>query len=538
MKITEQHIACPCGKSSDAYCKYEDGHGWCFSCDKGFFPKNYYKKPDDFEVMRDTGYRGIDQKVADLYGCKTYGEDGQVMYRTYEYPAEVAKVRRVGDKSFTWQGKGNKPALWGTWLFNMGCSHYITVVEGEEDAMAAFQMLNTGKATLHPVVSLNGGLLNKDRHEIYKYLSSFQTVKLAIEDDEAGKKNKAILAEMLPNKIKEIKLNKHKDANAYLINGDTKEFATSWFNAKVFTPDNIYHTQDDYDKILNDNLLESYVPTPFVGLNEKIKGLPLNHVTLITGMEGMGKTEILRAFEYQLLKEGKSVAILHFEETKAKTLRALACYELGDNVRNAVPLPKKDDPDYDAKMKEFKEDRATVMGAVAKLTNDFSNLYIFEFKNAPNVDAIVEQVNYLVHVCGVEYVCVDPINQFDPVDDTSRVEFLDDLSKRLEKYCAANPCGLLWTAHVDDEGRTRNSRMIAKACSIRIDVKRDHMADDEQVRNSVEFHVSKNRPYSETGFAGFGKFVKESFTVQDAEVRDSLSAVPGVENSKSLGVPF
>jgi hypothetical protein len=32
MKILEQHIPCPMCSSSDAYCIYSDGHGYCFSC--------------------------------------------------------------------------------------------------------------------------------------------------------------------------------------------------------------------------------------------------------------------------------------------------------------------------------------------------------------------------------------------------------------------------------------------------------------------------------------------------------------------------
>lgn len=38
-KISRQHIACPFCPSSDAYCEYADGHGFCFSCGN-------YKGPD------------------------------------------------------------------------------------------------------------------------------------------------------------------------------------------------------------------------------------------------------------------------------------------------------------------------------------------------------------------------------------------------------------------------------------------------------------------------------------------------------------
>jgi archaellum biogenesis ATPase FlaH len=374
------------------------------------------------------------------------------------------------------------------------------VVEGEEDAAAAYHMLNAGRKTLHPVVWLNSASIPaRSRDDIYGYLSSFETVKLAIEDDEAGKKVKELLGEMLPNKIREVQLTKHKDANDYLIAGDEQEFKSAWANAKVFTPDNIFHTEADIDAILEDAETETFVETSFDRLNEMIRGLLLNHVTLITGMEGLGKTELLRAFEYSLLKGEAPTAILHLEETKNKTVRGLCNYELGRNVRDTI------------------DDKDDVKKAWSKLSDNHSNAFLFEFKNDPDINTFLEQVNYLVHVCGVRYLCIDPINQFDPVDDTTKVDFLDSLSKKLEKYCSKNPLGVIWTAHVDDEGRTRNSRMIAKACSIRIDLTRDHLSQDEDERNTLHLTVSKNRPFSETGYAGPVYFDKETFTIVDGK---------------------
>jgi twinkle protein len=502
--MVEQHIPCPCGKSSDAYCLYDDGHGWCFSCGKGEFPKDWKKDPEDYEELRNTNHRGVNQKVLDLYGVKTYGESkpDKVMFRTYPYPNDVTKIRRVGDKNFRIERKGKMSPLFGANVFNAGCSHYITVVEGEEDALALFQILNFGdkgqKATLYPVVALSSGVPRNGRDEIYKYLSSFETVKLCIEDDETGQKNKSILSEMLPNKIREVKLTKYKDASEYLKNGEEKELLGSWNNAKIFTPDNILHTEEDCFRVLMDEDTETVVPTRFTSLNDCIRGIPLNHVTLITAQEGMGKTELLRAFEFDLMKAGEKVAVLHFEETKNKFYKALACYELCDNVRDCDDVDK-------------------VLKAVKNATANFDNLYVFEFKNEPTVDVVLEMVNYLVHVCGVRYVCVDPINQFDPVGDENKVDFLDSLAKKLEKYCAKNPVGLVWTAHVDDEGRTRNSRMIGKACSIRIDLTREFMHEDPEVRNRLFFKVSKNRPFSTTGPAGEAFFDVDSFTVENVE---------------------
>lgn len=507
----KQHQPCPiegCG-SSDAYTEYDDGHGWCFSCGRGVFPNKI--RPEDFKRVLFDGFRGIPKKVCEKLGIWSYVDDhNNVVFREYVGP-DHRKFRRVHDKEF-WVAEGKPPALGGTHLFNAGSSHYVTVVEGEEDWASAYYILNQGQ-TINPVVYLTSATIPKGaREDIYNYLSKFETVKLAIEDDKAGKEAKALLCQMLPNKIREVSLTKHKDANDYLTSGDAKEFKQAWNNASIFTPDNIFHTEADVAAILANDETESYICTPFVGLNSVIRGIPLNHVTLLTGMEGLGKTEILRALEYKILSEGVPCAILHFEETKKTLYEGLACYELGKNARDPdAPLPQ-----------------GEVLGAVKKLSGGFKNLFVFEFKRDPSVSEVLEQINYLVHVCGVRYVFIDPINQFDPIDgDMSKVDFLDSLSKKVEKYVANNPVGVVWSAHVDDEGRTRNSRMISKACSIRIDIDRDTMSDDEELRNTTFLRVPKNRPFAKTGKAGCVAFDEETFVVvSSAEPQGMKGAIP------------
>jgi len=506
----KQHIACPMEgcDSSDAYTLYDDGHGWCFSCGKGTFPNKI--KPKDFERKFVDGVRGIPKKVCEKLGIYTYVDDaGNPVFREYIYP-EGSKFRRIHDKSF-WV-EGTMPPLGGMELWNAGSSHYVTVVEGEEDGAAAYHMLNHGKQNPEPVVWLPGANIpGKHRDAVYRYLSQFQTVKLAIEDDEAGKKVKELLCQMLPNKIREVSLTKYKDANDYLINGAMQEFKQAHANALIYTPDNIYHSAEDVLAILSNPEVDSYFPTPFDDLNEKIRGICLNHVTLLTGMEGIGKTEILRSLEAEALDQGIPIGILHHEETKLTTYKGLACYQLEKNCR---------DPDKPVPTKEM-------FGAIREMTNEFENLFVFEFKQDPDVNMIMEQINYLVYVCGCKYIFIDPINQFDPIDDKmTKVQFLDTLAKKMQKYVANNPCGIVWTAHVNDEGSTRDSRMISKACSIRINTDRDLLAEDEDKRNTTRLYVAKNRPFATTGPAGALFFDKKTFTIQSGYYDEREDAIP------------
>ena len=510
----KQHIPCPldgCG-STDAYTLYDDGHGWCFSCNKGFFPNKM--GPEDYERKFVDGFRGIPIEVCKKFGIYTYvDEANNPVYREYVYP-EGSKIRRIHDKNF--KTRGVLPPLGGMEHWNAGSSHYITIVEGEEDGAAAYHMLNYKKKTVEPVVWLTSATIpGKHRDAIYKYLSQFETVKLAIENDEAGRKVKELLCQMLPNKIREVSLTKYKDANEYLINDAVKEFKQAHANAKMFTPDNIFHTEDHVLEVLSNPDSGSYYATPFGELNEKIRGISLNHVTLITGTEGLGKTEILRALEIEALKQGITIGVIHLEETKDTLYKGLACYPLGKNTR---------DPDHPV-------DTDEIMGALKDLTDNFENLFVFEFKKDPSVEDVLEQVNYLVHVCGCRYIFFDPINQFDPIDEkTTKVQFLDSLSKKIAKYVVNNPCGVVWTAHINDEGGTRDSRMIGKACSVRIKIERNLMAEEDTERNTTRLFVSKNRPFTKTGPAGALFFDEDTFTISASHMTekelDGLGPIP------------
>lgn len=512
--MTEQHIACPredCD-SSDAYTLYDDGHGWCFSCNRGVFPNELV--PEDFERKFVDGFRSIPIETCKKLGIYTYvDEAGNAVFREYVYP-EGSKFRRIHDKNF--KVTGTLPPLGGMEHWNAGSSHYVTVVEGEEDGAAAYHMLNHGKKTVEPVVWLTSAAIpGKNRQAVYRYLSQFETVKLAIEDDDAGKRVKELLCQMLPNKIREVSLTKYKDANDYLLNDAMKEFKQAHANASIYTPDNIFHTEEDVLEILSNPDAGSYYTTPFEGLNEKIKGISLNHVTLITGQEGLGKTEILRAFEHEALKQDITIGVIHLEETKDTFYKGLACYPLGKNTR---------DPDAPV-------DTEAIMESLKELTNNFEDLFVFEFKKDPDVNDIMEQVNYLVHVCGCRYVFFDPVNQFDPVDEKqTKVQFLDDLSKKMAKYVTVNPCGIVWTAHINDEGGTRDSRMIGKACSVRIKIERDLMAEGDTERNTTRLYVSKNRPFTKTGPAGALFFDEETFTISTSHMTENelngLSPIP------------
>ena len=152
-EVKESHLPCPMCDSSDAFTLYDDGHGFCFSCNKGKYPERNPTvarvKLDPSEAVDADGFRGISKKSCDRLGIKSYADEGgHIAYRTYDYPEGKRKIRTVNPKGFRVEG-GSLPGLFAADKWTPGCAHYITVVEGEEDA-AAFDTIFSTRTTPHP----------------------------------------------------------------------------------------------------------------------------------------------------------------------------------------------------------------------------------------------------------------------------------------------------------------------------------------------------------------------------------------------------
>ena len=101
--------------------------------------------------------RSISQETAQKYGVKVmYNADGTIAQHLYPFyingELSAIKTRYVKDKRFTFEGTIQDTGLFGQNLFKEG-GKYITVTEGECDAMATYELLGSK----WPVVSIKRG---------------------------------------------------------------------------------------------------------------------------------------------------------------------------------------------------------------------------------------------------------------------------------------------------------------------------------------------------------------------------------------------
>tara|TARA_R100000234_G_scaffold119810_1_gene103859 strand:+ start:710 stop:2311 length:1602 start_codon:yes stop_codon:yes gene_type:complete len=504
------HQACPytdCG-SSDAFNWNDDGYGFCHSCGESYPSKN---KRDVFNWVADSyplkkrgnvmsievkgmtynDIRGIDPDVCKLYGIQVQTDaDGNPIRYAYKYPHTV-KYRDYNDKSRTWiKDKGvGMNQLFGP-EFNSNSSNKLYITEGEFDAASLYQILGQ-KYFVKSLPSASIG--EKFIKQNYKYLDSFKEIIYAGELDDAGKRSAERIYEAFPSKLYYVPMSKHKDANEFLMAGDEEELKWTALKPQRYSPDNFFCSDEEVTQsILNENPYD-YTPTGHTGLDDKIRGIVKGGLTFIKAPRGTGKTEVIRYFETGLLQNPDTrIALLHMEEMRSTTYRAMATYQLGVNVRT------KDD----AKENGISEQQVI---EAAKEATQGERTIVFEMRSHDDPLKLLEYTRLAASVYGAEYIFVDHVQRLAYLSQTGvdgATSVLTSLGARMAQLSKELNIGVVFISQVNDDGRTKYASSLEEEAIICIKIERDIENEDEVVQNTTEFIVDKNRPFARLGKAG------------------------------------
>jgi twinkle protein len=440
--------------------------------------------------------RGITERTMEDFGVLTYDDRQE-----YVYPSGGKKVRTLKEKGFYAKDGFKGDELFGMNLFTAGCSKIVTITEGELDALSVAQMLKSSYTT--PVVSLPSATPSRKLWENCKdWLNSFDKIVLSVDTDEAGNAVADKIAKLFPNKVYRVPHETYKDANEFLQAGKGNDFKSAWWNARKYTPENILNTTDQFLSLYNDTPEHQYVETGIVALDDKILGLMQGHFTVIKAPTGIGKTEVMRFLEYNMLQKGIPIAAWHLEETKLRSLLGLVSYDCKENLTRRDLIDEKKAHDR-------------VVKSIESLTKD-ENFYQFYLGDGQGTEELLEQIRFFREACGVRYVFFEPIQ--DVVagkNEASKEETLADLSVRLSKIAAELNVGIVTIAHTNDDGDPKYCKMIGQRASVIIDLSRDKESDDAEERNTTHITVQKNRPCSEEGRAGKMRFNPDTFTLRE-----------------------
>ena len=504
------HQACPfedCA-SSDAFNWNDDGYGFCHSCGDSYpakknvrvfdWAKQSYPVKERVNIMNVpvTGstfndIRGIKTDVCQVYGIQIQtGEGGVPVRYAYKYPHTV-KYRDYNDKSKSWskdRGLGMNH-LFGP-DFNSVSSQRIYITEGEFDAASLYQILGEK----WPVKSLpSSSIGEKFVKANYAYLNSFKEVVYAGELDDAGRRAAERLYEALADKFWYVPMSKHKDANDFLMNNDSEALKWAALKPQRYSPDNFFCSDEEVEAAIRNENPYEYTPTGHAGLDDKIRGLVKGGITFIKAPRGIGKTEVIRYFETGLLRElGTKIAMLHMEEIKSTTYRAMATYHLGVNVRT------KDD----ARDNGYSEDQ--VIEAAKEATQGDRSI-VFEMRSHDDPLKLLEYIRLSASVYGAGYIFIDHVQRLAYLSSSgvdSATSTLTTLGSRAAQLAKELNIGVIFISQVNDDGRTKYAAALEEEAIICVKLERDVESEDEVVQNTTTFIVDKNRPFAKLGSAG------------------------------------
>lgn len=518
------HQACPyveCG-SSDAFSYNPDKMvGKCYSCGRGYpgrdekFSWAQERYPvESFTTMSShhedqapkgskifSSYRGIGDATMKFFNVKTLVDtSGTPIQQTYIYPSGGEKIRRFPKSFSAYNLKTDE--LFGMNLFPSGSSKFVTITEGELDALSAWQMLQVNGHPF-PVVSLPSATPSKALWEKVKpWLDGFEKIVLSIDNDGPGNEVAEKINNMFPNKVYRVDHGRHKDANDFLQAGERGLYKEAWWNAKKWVPDNILHSAEDLLKLYTDTPNHMYVPTGIRAFDEKAMGLMQGHFTLFKAPTGIGKTELMRYLEWNFIQRKVPFATWHLEETKLRSLLGLVSYDLKDN------LTRKD-------LIEEKGMEEEVQAAINRIAAT-EVYYQYFLKEEAGAEELRGQIRLMKEAYGCKFVLVEPIQDVINIgSEESKESALASLAVSLSRLAADLNVGIVSIAHTNDDGEIKYCRMLGQRASVIVRLDRDKEAEDFHDRNTTKLIIEKNRPCSEEGHAGEMLFDPATFTMRE-----------------------
>ena len=552
MAFVKIHQPCTECSSSDGAGINEDGSAFCFSCHTHI--KNYTGGKEEtiieeteFEIhKRNKKMEGSDSfssqsslifteltdrklslATAKKYGVKATLVNGVVASHHYPYfnghELAATKIRKK-DKAFTWSGTPKEVGLFGENLFKAG-GKFITLTEGECDAMAAYELMGSKWPAVSVKSGAGGGV--GDVKANLEYLESFENVVINFDNDKPGKEAAIEIAKLLtPGKAKIMSLPvDFKDANDMLRQGRHSAYVSSFWDAKIYTPSGVLNLSDQFlaYQELRNNKVEA-IPYPWFGLNTKLEGMRAGELVTLTGGTGLGKSSVTREIEHWLIDQtDDNVGVIALEENWSRTAEGIMAVEANAKLHLDSVKANYTDEEMDNYFKKV------FMG------DNEGRVWIHAHHGVNNVDDIFSKLRYMIIGLDCKWIVVDHLHMLvlSTLESDER-KAIDGIMHRLRTLVEETGCGMILVSHlrrVDGNrghengietglNHLRGSQSIAQLSDCVIALERNQQADDDIEASTTKVRVLKSRYTGDVGIATHLLYDQETGRLRETHLPD------------------
>jgi len=542
----KHNLPCPKCGGSDPVSTNKDGSGHCFSCDAhwgnyqaaldgNIVNMNAYKEPNTF-LNSYTGTfgaltdRNISEDVARKYGVRVvYNREGEIIKHVYPYynSNEIVstKTRTISTKGFVVDGGYEGTGLFGEQLFGKG-GKYLTITEGECDAMAVYEMFDKKWAS----VSIKRGAAGavRDIRDSIEFVEAFDNVIICFDNDKAGREAARKVARIIkPGKARIVSLpTGFKDANIMLEKGQYAQFTRAWWDAKTYTPSGIMELSSAKDKWLHREVKES-IAYPYEGLNKKLFGMRKNELVTLTGGTGLGKSSFTRELIHYLIKNTEdNVGIIALEENWLRTADGIVAIEANDRIY----LEEKRNKYTEEELTEF-------FDKIIKKDKVFIHAHL----GSNDIDEIFSKLRYMIIGCECSWIVIDHLHMLvSQLTEGDERRGIDNLMNRLRSLVEETGVGMFLVSHLrraagekgHEQGivvslsHLKGSQGISQLSDCVIALERNQQAEDPEEANTTKVRVLKSRYTGDTGLACSLLYDPETGRMSEITDEETLDDVP------------
>lgn len=511
-KYEKRHHSCyKCG-SSDAAVTYQDGMTHCFSCNSSY-PSTYGNQKErkievaEIQTSSDQSIqpeslgtgpivdRGISKEVAEHFGVKLeYDSDRNIIRHYYPYGKSSWKIRTL-PKSFSVRG-GLPDEFFGQAQASGGKT--LVIVEGELDCLSVGQAYLNHYKRFYPVVSLASASDQKAPIAQRKWLRSFESVVLLLDNDEAGQKATEKLARIIGiDRVKIGTLSEKDASDALSVDPSGKSILQAIWSALPYSPAGIVQGEELWQAYV-DRMNTVSVPYPacMEGINDKTKGMRMGEISLFTSGTGSGKSTLIKEIILHLLySTEEKVGLVSLEES------------VGDTAEKLITMVcRKKDPTPEEAREAFDK----------IVSND--KLLLLDHQGSVSDQSLTDKIEELC-LLGCKYIILDhlTIAVSEGAEGLEGNAATDKVMSDLLKVTKQHNVWMGVISHLRkaaggsktfEEGKLASMDDIKGSGSIKqisfdiIAFARNLVADDERERNTIKMRVLKSRYTGETGDAG------------------------------------